>query len=192
MNHRASRGSRETAKLKTAGPIAERVAYQSLGGSAHLVFGVCGEELQCTNHEPELVGVGKFTDTHPEGHELVPRYVRCAFHDVLPHIVHSLFGRESSGGRRVSARTQFGAGGREMQEKTRCSKVARCDSAEEIQPLISDVLHGVSEARIFPSSSPTPSATKETQHEGTFSPTRKKGRGPTSRRRARIAAHLLV
>ena len=75
------------------------------------MFGVCGEELQCTNHEPELVRWVNLPDTHPEGHELVPRYVRCAFHDVLPHIVHSLFGREPSGGRRVSAKTQFGAGG---------------------------------------------------------------------------------
>ncbi len=144
-----------TAKLTTADPIAKRVERQSPSMSSHLVFGVCSEELECANHEPELIGVGEFPDAHAEGYELIPRDVRRALHDVLSHVVHSLFGRGPSGrGGLVSDLSRGRWGG--MREKARCSKVARCDSAEEIQPLISSVLHGVSEARIFPSSPPTP------------------------------------
>lgn len=58
---------------------------------SHLMFRVRRQELEGPDGEPEFVGVGKLPDAHTQRHELVARDVGGAFHDVLAHVIHSLF-----------------------------------------------------------------------------------------------------
>jgi hypothetical protein len=108
------------------------------------VFGVRGEELEGADGQSELIGVGELSDAHAQGHELVPRDGRGAFHDVLSDVIHALRrgDNEMDGDGRVrgaaekTTRRDANAG-----EDARDLVRGRDDSAEEIQPCLSFVPH---------------------------------------------------